>query len=108
MASMGGGRSLLRHLRRVDRGRMIQRRGMATEGEYVSFSQWRSGEKTWMEFQNANREYIVMGFLSSIALFVGYRRIRKGRKNSKQEPDPTDPEAPQSEAGEELQKKMVN
>eukprot|EP00188_Purpureofilum_apyrenoidigerum_P006179 Plantae.Rhodophyta-Purpureofilum_apyrenoidigerum.ctg9129.p3 GENE.Plantae.Rhodophyta-Purpureofilum_apyrenoidigerum.ctg9129~~Plantae.Rhodophyta-Purpureofilum_apyrenoidigerum.ctg9129.p3 ORF type:complete len:108 (-),score=22.39 Plantae.Rhodophyta-Purpureofilum_apyrenoidigerum.ctg9129:648-971(-) len=107
MASMGGGRSLLRHLRRVDRGRMIQRRGMATEEEYVSFSQWRSGEKTYMQFQNANREYIVLGFFTSVGLYAMYRRIRKGRKNRKEEADPTDPSAPQSESGEELQKKMV-
>lgn len=59
---------------------MVPKRGMADQTEYVSFNQWRSGEKTLMEFQNANREYIVLAYFTIAGVIYFGMKQRKKRK----------------------------
>ncbi|KAJ8905999.1 hypothetical protein NDN08_002499 [Rhodosorus marinus] len=73
-------RSLLRNLVRSER--QMSARGMATQ-ETVSYAQYKSGEKTYIEFQNANRPYYVI--VTYVTLFgsIWLLRRRSKRKAAK-------------------------
>mmetsp|Transcript_10270 Transcript_10270/g.42982 ORF Transcript_10270/g.42982 Transcript_10270/m.42982 type:complete len:97 (-) Transcript_10270:900-1190(-) len=73
-------RSLLRNLVRSEQ--QISARGMATH-EAVSYAQYKSGEKTYIEFQNANRPYYVI--VTYVTLFgsIWLFRRRSKRKAAK-------------------------
>mmetsp|Transcript_34824 Transcript_34824/g.35491 ORF Transcript_34824/g.35491 Transcript_34824/m.35491 type:complete len:81 (-) Transcript_34824:15-257(-) len=56
------------------------RRGMATE-EKVSWEQYKSGKKSFQEWQDANRPILVGGIIAGYV--VVYLLVTRGKKKSK-------------------------